>query len=1000
MLNMRSAFLALAVVSFGAWAQEEAAPAAPPADAPAEAKPAEAAPAAPAQPKKPGEEEYVEEITVTGSRIPRVELTTAAPVTVLNRTQIESSGRPSIGDILQSIPEQSNAINTQFNNGGDGATRINLRGLGTARTLVLLNGRRFVAGGTGADASVDLNSIPTAAIQRIEILKDGASAVYGSDAISGVVNIITRKDFAGSEVSAFAGISNFGDGTLVDVGATTGQVTERGNILFSGSFVKQQPVWSDDREFSKYQYGVEMFSGQLFTIGSSNIPQSRMYPDAPATAGNAAWQALLTQYPKVGSFTLDKNTNVWRPFNGAGVEAAGGDLYNFQPENYLVTPQQRGHLFAVGEYKFSNDVRGYFEASFTNRVSEQKLAPEPLIIGPGIGGEDVYISAQNPYNPFGVDFFRYRRRLTEFGNRIYRQDVNTFRVVTGVQGSLPILSNWNWDVSLNLGRNDATSFKTGLVQLSLLQNALGPGYFDPVTGQAVCGTPGNEIEGCVPINLFGGAAAQSIKPEMMKYLSYNGTALGYNQQFMVAANLAGELFRITPSAHLSGFALGYEFRKEAGAYYNDPLTAKGDTSGNKGEDTAGSFSVNEGYVELSLPILGQFGEQTQGGKDLLELSAAARYVNYSTFGDNVSYKAGIRLSPIQDITLRGTYSTAFRAPSIGELYSGQQDSFPAVTDPCSAATQGADRPQGTAVDLACDADGVPNNHFDDSKQLRSRVGGNPNLKPETANIFTAGLVVEPRFLKDFSLTVDYYNVAVNQAIDTIGEDIILSSCYPAAAGVEAQYCDYINRDPGSHTITSIFNPLNNVGGSFTSGVDVGARFEPETPMGRFLFDADVAWLGSFDNLFSGTASTKYGTGTLYEGKGNYDLGVHPEWVGNAGITWAMDPIRVGVRGRMIGPYKECADSDGYAAGGGGICHQDDPSDPPPYSRIVQPYFIMDANASWTLNSGLGASTISAGVNNLLNTEPARVYNGFTSNSETSAYDYMMRYFYARITHKF
>jgi outer membrane receptor protein involved in Fe transport len=889
--------------------------------------------------------------------------------------------------------------------------------------------------------------------------------VYGSDAISGVVNIITRKDFAGSEVYAFGGTSNYGDGTLVDVGATTGQVTDKGNILFSGGFIKQQPAWSGDRAFSKYDATYDFYSGEVFTLGSSSIPQGRLFRAGITGTGNAAWQALLTQFPTASSFTLDATSNQWRPYNGvgvtdaggdqynyqpenylvtpqqrghlfavgeykfspdvrgyfeasftnrvseqklaaeplfvgAGVEAAGGDLYNFQPDNYLVTPQQRGHLFAVGEYKFSNDVRGYFEASFTNRVSEQKLAPEPLIIGPGIGGEDVYISAQNPYNPFGVDFFRYRRRLTEFGNRIYRQDVNTFRVVTGVQGSLPILSNWNWDVSLNLGRNDATSFKTGLVQLSLLQNALGPGYFDPVTGQAVCGTPGNEIEGCVPINLFGGAAAQSIKPEMMKYLSYNGTALGYNQQFMVAANLAGELFRITPSAHLSGFALGYEFRKEAGAYYNDPLTAKGDTSGNKGEDTAGSFSVNEGYVELSLPILGQFGEQTQGGKDLLELSAAARYVNYSTFGDNVSYKAGIRLSPIQDITLRGTYSTAFRAPSIGELYSGQQDSFPAVTDPCSAATQGADRPQGTAVDLACDADGVPNNHFDDSKQLRSRVGGNPNLKPETANIFTAGLVVEPRFLKDFSLTVDYYNVAVNQAIDTIGEDIILSSCYPAAAGVEAQYCDYINRDPGSHTITSIFNPLNNVGGSFTSGVDVGARFEPETPMGRFLFDADVAWLGSFDNLFSGTASTKYGTGTLYEGKGNYDLGVHPEWVGNAGITWAMDPIRVGVRGRMIGPYKECADSDGYAAGGGGICHQDDPSDPPPYSRIVQPYFIMDANASWTLNSGLGASTISAGVNNLLNTEPARVYNGFTSNSETSAYDYMMRYFYARITHKF
>ncbi|HYV44686.1 MAG TPA: TonB-dependent receptor [Myxococcaceae bacterium] len=954
----------------------------------------------------------MEEIVVTGSRIPRVELTTAAPVTVLNRTQIESSGRPSIGDILQSIPEQSNAINTQFNNGGDGATRINLRGLGTARTLVLVNGRRFVAGGTGADASVDLNSIPTSAIQRIEILKDGASAVYGSDAISGVVNIITRKDFSGTEISAFSGVSNSGDGVLVDLSATTGQVTDRGNILFSGGFVKQQPVWSGDRSFAKYQWGLDMPSGELYTIGSSNIPQSRMYPDAPAASGNAAYQALKAQFPKAGSLTLDKVTGQWRPFNASGVEDAGGDLYNFQPENYLVTPQQRGHLFAVGEYKFSPDVRGYFEASFTNRVSEQKLAPEPLIIGTGLsGGEDVYIDANNPYNPFGVNFTRYRRRLVEFGNRIFREDINTFRLVTGVNGNLPILSNWTWDVSLNLGRNDGTYLKRGTVQLSRLQNALGPGYIDPSTGEAFCGAPGAEIAGCVPINLFGGAAMVrpdggkgSITSDMANYLSFAGTSLGYNQQMVVAANLAGELFRITPTAHLAGVAAGYEFRKESGASIPDPLTAKGDTSGNKGEETQGSFFVNEGYVELSLPILGQFGEQTQGGKDLLELNAAARFVNYNTFGSNLSYKVGARLSPIQDITLRGTYSTAFRAPSIAELYSGQADDFPAVTDPCSGnTTTGAPRPSGGPLDAACLSQaggGVPNNFFDDSRQLRSRVGGNPALEPETANIITAGLVVEPRVLKDFSLTVDYYNISVLNSITSIGAAQILSSCYPSEDNVSQQYCEKVSRDPVTHAITSIYNPLANVGGDFTSGIDVGARFEPETPAGRFLFDADVSWLGVFDSLLAGNGDTKYGRGTLIEGKGNYDLGVHPDWVGNAGITWAMDPIRVGVRGRFVGPFKECADEFLQAEGGGGVCHLDDPKSPPNYSRIVDPYWTMDANVSWTLNSGLGTSTISAGVNNLLNVEPARVYNGFAANSDTSAYDYMMRYFYARISHKF
>jgi iron complex outermembrane recepter protein len=405
-------------------------------------------------------------------------------------------------------------------------------------------------------------------------------------------------------------------------------------------------------------------------------------------------------------------------------------------------------------------------------------------------------------------------------------------------------------------------------------------------------------------------------------------------------------------------------------------------------------------VELSLPILGQFGEQTQGGKDLLELNAAARFVSYSTFGNNLSYKIGGRLSPIQDITLRGTYSTAFRAPSIGELYAGQQDDFPAVIDPCSADALGDTRQQGTPLDANCDAAGIPDDHFDDNFQHRSRVGGNPALQPETAVIFTGGIVIEPRVLKDFSLTVDYYNIAVKNSISTIGADQILASCYPSVAGTPPQYCDKVDRDPMSHVIQSIYNPLANVGGDFTSGIDVGARFEPETPVGRFLFDVDVAWLGLFNTLLAGTKQTDYGIGTLIEGKGNYDLGVHPDFVGNAGITWAADPLRVGLRGRFVGPFKECADADLQAAGGGGLCHQDDPDAPDNYSRVVSPYYTVDANVAWTLNSGLGTSTISAGVNNLLNVEPARVYNGFTASSDTSAYDYMLRYFYARISHKF
>src|SRR5512132_4116453 len=212
----------------------------PPAAAPQTAVVGEAPAAAPA---KKGDEERTEEIVVTGTRIRRKDLTTPAPVTVINRDQIAASGKVSIGDFLQALPEQGNAINTQFNNGGDGSTRVSLRGLGSARTLVLLNGRRIVPGGTGADASVDLNSIPTASVERIEVLKDGASAVYGSDAIAGVVNIITRKGFKGTEASAFGGVSQHGDGQTYDLNVTTGQAGDRGNVVFSAGYYKQQTVF-------------------------------------------------------------------------------------------------------------------------------------------------------------------------------------------------------------------------------------------------------------------------------------------------------------------------------------------------------------------------------------------------------------------------------------------------------------------------------------------------------------------------------------------------------------------------------------------------------------------------------------------------------------------------------------------------------------------------------------------------------------------------------------
>jgi outer membrane receptor protein involved in Fe transport len=911
-------------------------------------------------------DQLVAEIVVTGTRIPRLQVDTAAPVTTVSRAQIQSSGRTSVGDILQTLPEQTGGINTQNNNDGDGSTRINLRGFGTNRTLVLLNGRRVVPGGSGANATVDLNTIPTAAIERIEILKDGASAVYGSDAVSGVVNIITRSDYNATEVSGFTGISQRGDGRIFDVSFTTGHSTERGNVLFSAGFTSQTEVWAGKRDFSRFDYsaaGYDWASSQMFTGGSSATPSGRFAK--PTEMGNAAWEALKAQHPDATNFTIGADGK-WRPFNSAGVTEVGGDFYNYQPENYLVTPQFRLNLFSTGSFRLKGSVKAYYEALYTHRESEQKLAPVPLFTDQ----EGLVVSRDNVYNPWGVDFTTVRRRLNEFGNRTYNQDLDTFRALGGIKGNF--FPSWNWDLSVNYGRTQGVATKVGMLQRSKLANALGPSFVD-AEGVARCGTPDAPIEGCVPVNLFGGAG--SISPEARKYLAYQGTARGYNQQFIISASTAGEIVKIGTAPRPIGFAAGFEHRRESGVAIQDPLTSQGDTTGAKIADTQGGYSVNEAFVELNVPILSRFGDWAGPGT-LLEFDAAARFVNYSTFGSNFTYKAGARVSPIKDVTLRGTFSTAFRAPNVGELYLGALDSFPNVNDPCS------NRTQGTPLDAACDAQGVPDDFVDDRAQIPTRGGGNASLQPETARSFTIGAVLVPRWLKDVELTVDYYNIDVTNAIQSVSADVILASCYPAGGGTAA-YCDRIHRN-AEGAIRNIDDPLSNVGGDRISGVDFQVDYSPQTPIGAVGVTLNLNYLGYFDRTLA--------NGRVINAKGIYDLSlVLPEWKGNIGLRYGYEGWSGMLTVRWLDSFRECKDN---------ACMQTDPNAPPPRTRTVSAYAAADLNLGYRLGHPGGSTTNFAfGVNNLFDATPAYVVNGYTAASDTSAYDFMGRYFYLRLAHE-
>jgi iron complex outermembrane receptor protein len=934
----------------------------------------EEAVAAPA-PKR-GAKPFGEEIVVTGSRIRRKDLTTPAPVAVLSKEQIQASGRTSLGDFLQSLPEQGNALNTQTNNGGSGATRINLRGLDNAtssqRTLVLLNGRRMVATGTGAVTGngVDINTIPIAAVERIEVLKDGASSVYGSDAIAGVVNIITRKSYDGIEANAYEGITTHGDGNTVDLNVTAGTASDKGSFMFSGGFFDQQSVMAGDREWSSHQLDYD-WNGNVTQLGSSRVPNGRVIskniPGLPA-AGSYTYDPSLPGCA-VSNDPLNKpKAGCFRPFKSPA------DLYNFQPSNFDVTPNRRVNLFTTGELKLSETVpvKAFFEGSFTHRESAYQLAPEPLIIG--AGGLDVTVTKDNYYNPFGQDLTQVTRRLVEFGPRRQSQTADTFRVVGGLNGQIPVV-NWSWDAALIYGRTDWSNINAGNIWKTRLQNAVGPSFLDPATHTVTCGTAAAPIGGgCVPLNLFGGAG--SISPGAAKYLGITTVSSVTNELTSVQLNTAGELPIQLLADRPLALAVGYEYRFEQGSDTPDAITAGGEDSNGSRVATAGQFHTNEVYAELSIPIINHVP-----WVENLEATASARLFDYSTFGSDVTYKFGGRYTPINDVTFRGTYSTAYRAPNVADLFTGAFDNFPTVSDPCAFAAPGST--------LAKNCGSAAGNGSTDT-QLRTTNGGNTHLKPETAKTYTAGVVIEPSMVKNLSFTVDYYHIDITNAIATQGAPFILGQCYPSAGNPNPAACALIVRDAQGF-ITRINDLNTNVGGTKTAGVDVTARYNLPTEMfGRFGFGVDANFLQFFDQIQP--------NGTVIHGRGNFDIGqlnngiqgVYPTVKGLASVVWGLNGFGAGGTVHYIGNIKQCAAADGTSTGG--VCY----NNPLHMERDVGAYATLDLFTSYAFKTVAGTTSVAVGVNNLFEAAPRTIYGALEPNSDPTAYDFMGRFVYIRL----
>ena len=920
-----------------------------------------------------------EVIVLTGSAIERRDSTAPSPLTIVDRTTIDASGLPSLGDVLQRLPSHSNGANAQVNNGGDGSIRINLRGLGAERTLVLINGRRHVPGGTGANSSVDLTAIPIAVVERVEVLTDGASAIYGSDAIAGVVNIITRRRFDGTKASVYAAASSRGDGSVYNLSLVSGTSSRRGNVVFSAEYHEQQPVYAGHREFSRFDYRQDWETGEEYTVGNASVPEGVIIDfydpdsDGPEYVGNQEWQDLRADDGACsrGVCFNDPETG-WRDFNQAGTSDVGtGDFYNYQPENYMYTPSQRYNLFSTGTYEFHARVNGFYEASYTNRQSAQRLAPEPFFTV----SEAIIVSRDNAYNPFGRDFRDVRRRMVELGPRRVFQDVNTFRMITGLEGKLseklPVLSGWRWQVAYNYGSTESAERKEGNLIRSRLAAAVGPSYED-ATGNIHCGTESNPGDpACVPLNLFGGVG--TITEEMSDYVTYTGVAKGSNEQRSLTASLTGKLLSL-PSGGDVALALGVAHRDEYGAEIPDPHTASGDTTGNKREPTSGGYQVAEAYGELSVvPVI---GKQLA---DWVELSAAARVFDYSSFGTDYTWKAGGLWRIIEGFSVRGIYSTAFRSPGISDLYSGQAELFSAVSDPCDTSV-GALGPSAAAQ---CAAEGVPHDFTDPRTQLKSPVSGNPDLQPETAKIFTMGTVYEPHYAPGLAVTLDYFHIDPGDFIQQNGASIILGSCY--GPGRDQDACDQITRDPNTGLITQIDSTALNGGGIETAGVDFSFRYSTATSSaGLFRFILAGEWLQKYDLRQPDMLEP---TGRLIRGKGVFDLGMFPAWKLDFIASWSRKPWDAGLSARYTSSIEECKDNDCSVG--------DDVS-----SRDIGAYATVDLHGSYSFESPAGTSRLTVGMRNAFDAEPPRIYNGFTATSDPTMYDFLGRYLYVRLLQDF
>lgn len=909
----------------------------------------------------------LEEIVVTGSRIARRDATAVGPITTMTAEDMVYAAPTSVGDLLQSLPSVGVSLNSNGTQGTSfGVSSINLRYLGSAegsgnRTLVLVDGHRWVnaVGGRGFRDFVDLNTIPLGIIDRIEVLKDGASAIYGADAIAGVVNIHTKNKLEGVEANVRAGITDRGDNENVSAYVNVGHGFDRGRVLLSASYTKSEPILTSDRKITERAF-TPLTAAPTSPRGLFVLPglANNAYFGTPAGFANNAANAI-TLIPGTTSIGAGAAADA-----GFRVATLAADDYNPMTQGlYATGPAERAGLFGRLTYDLTDNVTARVEALYNKRKSSQRFAPFPLDIR---GSNGFSISRDQAYNPFGTangvplanalafsgSSFRIQRVPVEVGNRDNLQDVDTYRVAGGLEGRFDLAGEWRWDAFASYARNKASFDARNQINLENVYRAL--------ASPAICAA----AAGCVPLNIFG-----TITPQMADYIRYNAHDENGASQYDLAVNLSRELWEL-PAGPL-GFAAGYEYRKEKAYDLPDAFAAslstvlplvsgarQSPTTAQSRDATRGAYDLHEVYGEVNVPLLADLP-----GVHRLDVDAAVRYSDYSTVGGKATTKFGLSYRPVEDLLVRSTYSQGFRAPSILELYQGQRQTNFQGVDPCNGG--GSGKPGCT---------GVPTTYNQSQYNgglITGVTAGNANLSPETADTYSAGLALTPSVLPGLTLTADWFEIKVKDAIATQTATQILTACANTGA-----FCDLVSRATTGEIIR-LTQAVVNLSRIEVEGIDATARYEFTTEIGDVELGLDVSYLDKYRTFVpqpDGSISIDDRAG-----KADQPRSTFPRWKGQASARYKADSIDLGWKARYIGSASDIANN---AVNGG----------------RTKSIIYQDLQAGYTLPDS--ETRVALGVDNIMDRQPPASAANNPINFDMYTYDIRGRYFYATLSTKF